>query len=50
MDDVEAEVVMRGSGKPVLNAYKQRLKQKNAPVNAGGDNRAILVSCTHALS
>ena len=46
-----------GSDKPVLNAYKQRLKQKNTPGNAGGDNspyfspmhtRFILIETSHA--
>ena len=43
--------------KPVLNAYKQRLKQKNTPGRAGGDNRRyfspmhtrfILIETSHA--
>jgi hypothetical protein len=32
MEDEEAVVVMKGTAKPVLNAYKQRLEQKNTPV------------------
>jgi len=32
MEDEEAVVVMKGTAKPVLNAYKQRLEKKNTPI------------------
>jgi hypothetical protein len=48
MEEEEA-MVMGEIGKPVLNAYKQRLSAKNTPDREGGDNMLILVPCKRVL-